>query len=77
MYLPLAIEIANDRTREAEMVARRREAGRAAAGSPEGPRRPSRVRRLAARPFSALADATHAMSEAATTAATLIMGRAN
>jgi hypothetical protein len=75
IYMPLAIEIANDRAREAELFIRRREAAReASAAAPRDPRRPSRVRELAARPVRALGDASHALSEAACSAATRIEG---
>jgi hypothetical protein len=73
IYLPLAIEIANERVREAEQLALHREAARAAAAQ-QGPRRPNRLRSLAARPVRALSDATHALSEVACTAATRIEG---
>ncbi len=76
MYLPFAIQIANDREREVEQLVLRRQAARAAAAAPRGPRRPSRLRMLAARPVRALSDASHALSEAAFTAATLIEGEA-
>jgi hypothetical protein len=77
IYLPLAIEIANERTREAERWALAAAAGRIGfAGSPLEPRRPRRARALIAVPVRALSDATHALSEAACTAATRIEGTA-
>jgi hypothetical protein len=74
IYLPLAIEIANDRMREAEREAQRRELARVAAPAPRGPGRPNPLRALVARPLS---NASHAVSEAACTAATLIEGQAH
>ena len=80
IYLPLAIEIANERSREAEHLARTAAlvaASRAAAsGVSTPPRRPSRARALIATPFRAFSDASHAVSEAACTAATRIEGPA-
>jgi hypothetical protein len=76
MYLPYAIELASEREREVRELVLRRQAARAAAAAPRGPRRPSRLRTLAARPVRALSDASHALSEAAITAATLIEGEA-
>lgn len=76
MYLPLATELANNRAREAAQFARQRELARGAAAAPQGPRRPNPLRALAARPVRALSDASHALSEAACTAATLIEGAA-
>ena len=75
IYLPLAIELANDRAREAERHALAALAGHvASSGGPVGPRRPSRARRLIARPVRAFSDASHAVSEAACTAARRIEG---
>jgi hypothetical protein len=77
IYLPLAIEIANERTREAERWALIAAAGRVGfGGSPLEPRRPNRARALIARPVRALSDATHAVSEVACSAATRIEGTA-
>ena len=77
IYLPLAIEIANERSREAEHRALIAAAGRADfAGSPVAPRRPNRARTLIARPVRVLSDATHAFSEAACSAAIRIEGAA-
>ncbi len=75
IYLPLAIEIANDRSREAAKYVQQREMARAAAPS-RGPRRPNPLRALAARPVRALGDASHALSEAACLAAIRIEGGA-
>ncbi len=76
MNLPLAIQIASDREREIQQLVQRRQAARAAAAAPGGPRQPSRLRAIAARPVRALSDASHALSEAACTAAILIEGQA-
>ena len=77
IYLPLAIEIVNERTREAEHRALIAAAGRVDfAISPMTPRRPSRARTLAARTVRAISDVTHAFSEAACSAATRIEGAA-
>ncbi|MFN8629786.1 MAG: hypothetical protein U0838_05510 [Chloroflexota bacterium] len=76
MYLPIAVELANDRTREAKRRALVTEARRAALGVPNAPRRPNRARSLIALPVRALSDASHAVSEVACTAATRIEGQA-
>ena len=78
IYTLLALELARDRAREADRHALARAAGRARGhGSPPG-RRPGSgsARALVARPVRVLADAAHALSEAACAAATLIEGPA-
>lgn len=77
IYLPLAIEIANDRSREAShraLVASLSGAGFGQPGSPR--RRPNRARTLIALPVRAFSDASHALSEVACSAATRIEGAA-
>ena len=75
LYLPIAMEIANERAREARQLALIAAARRAAAtGGPLCPRRPNRARVLIARPMRALSDASHAFSEAACSAASAIEG---
>jgi hypothetical protein len=77
IYLPIAIELANRRTRELERLALAREASYiATSANPRGPRRPNLARRALALPVRALSDASHALSEAACTAATRIEGTA-
>jgi hypothetical protein len=77
LYLPLAMELANERAREAERLARAAAFRRAGeTGSPVGPRRPNRARALAALPVRAFSDASHALSEVACSAATRIEGTA-
>ena len=76
IYLPLALEIANDRTREARHRALIASAHADFAGSPLLPGRPNRARALIARPVRAVSDATHAISEVACSAATRIEGTA-
>lgn len=77
MYLPVAIELANARTRELELRAIAAEAARTAmSANPRGPRRPSLVRHAIALPVRALSDISHALSEVACTAATRIEGSA-
>lgn len=77
IYLPVAIELANRRTRELELRALAAEASYIAmSGKPRPPRRPSLARRAIARPVRALSDASHALSEVACTAATRIEGGA-
>jgi hypothetical protein len=77
IYLPLALEIANDRTREAERLALAWLAGQVDDfGQPTKPRRPSRARALIARPVRAFSNASHAVSEVACSAATRIEGSA-
>ena len=73
IYLPLAHEIAMERSEEARR--RALAAGRSmASGGANEPRRPNRARTLLARPVRALSDASHAVSEAACSAATRIEG---
>jgi hypothetical protein len=75
IYLPVAIELANRRTRELELRALAAEASHIAmSGKPHPPFQPNLARRVIARPVRALGDATHALSEVACTAATRIEG---
>lgn len=75
IYLPLALELANDRVREARREALAHAAGHvASSGNADGPRRPSRARRLVARPVRIVSNASFALSEAACTAARRIEG---
>jgi len=77
IYLPVALELANERTREAERHALIAAAGRVAFDDPSGsPRRPSRARAILAMPVRAVSDASHALSEAACSAASRIEGAA-
>jgi hypothetical protein len=77
IYMPLAIDIVNERSREARQHALIAAAGRIEFSGPSGsPQRPSRARALVARPVRALSDASHALSEAACSAATRIEGAA-
>jgi hypothetical protein len=77
IYLPLAVEIANDRAREAERVALAWLAGQVDDfGNPRDPRRPNRARMLIALPVRVFSDVSHAISEVACTAATRIEGPA-
>lgn len=77
IYLPIAIELAKERTRELERHARAvEESYLAMHGTPLGPRRPKLARRTLARPVRALSNASHALSEVACTAATRIEGSA-
>ncbi|MHB8958925.1 MAG: hypothetical protein ACYDAN_04790 [Candidatus Limnocylindrales bacterium] len=78
IYLPIALELAQERTRELERRALAAEAAYLAmSADPRQPRRPSLVRRALARPVRALSDASHALSEAACTAAARIEGTAH
>ena len=75
LYFLIAMELANERAREARQRALIAAAGHVAStGGPLGPRRPNRARLLIARPVRALSDASHAFSEAACSAATAIEG---
>ncbi|HEY4751965.1 MAG TPA: hypothetical protein VIH37_01695 [Candidatus Limnocylindrales bacterium] len=75
LYFLIAMELANERAREARQRALIAAAGHVAStGGPLGPRRPNRARVLIARPVRALSDASHAFSEAACSAATAIEG---
>lgn len=74
IYLPLATDIAADRSREATRHARATLLREAAAGHLADPRPPRRGRRLIARPVRALSDASHALSELACTTAARIEG---
>ena len=74
MYLPIAIEIANDRAREAQKRALVAAVKGVDFAGPGAPRRPSRVRTALAFPVHAFSDASHALSEAACSAATRIEG---
>ncbi len=77
MYLPIAFELARERTRELERLAQAREAAEVAmTANPRGPRWPNRARHALARPVRALSGASHALSEAACTAAARIEGTA-
>jgi hypothetical protein len=76
IYLPIAIEIANDRVREAEHRALIAAVGGVAPGGLGSPQRPNRARSLIALPVRAFSDASHALSEAACSAATRIEGAA-
>ncbi len=77
IYLPIALELAQNRTRELERRALAAEAAYLAmSADPRGPGRPSRVRHALARPVRALSGASRALSEAACTAAARIEGRA-
>lgn len=78
IYLPIALDIANERTREAQRLALAYLAGEIDDdGHPTGPRRPSWARALLARPVRAFSNASHAVSEVACTAATRIEGAAH
>jgi hypothetical protein len=78
IYLPLALDIANERTREAKHIALMASARSASpAGKPDDPRRPNRARQLIALPVRALSDASHALSEVACVAASRIEGAAH
>jgi hypothetical protein len=78
IYTVLALEVARDRAREADRLALARVAGHVNV-HPEpdrDPRRPGRIRALAARPVRSFGDASHALSEAACSAARRIEGSA-
>jgi hypothetical protein len=77
IYLPIALELAHQRTRELERRALAAEASYfGMPGDPREPRRPNLARRAMARPVRAFSSASHALSEAACTAATRIEGAA-
>ena len=78
IYTVLALEIARDRAREADQMALARVAGHVNAYPGPGldPHRPGRVRSLVARPVRSFGDASHALSEAACSAARRIEGSA-
>lgn len=78
IYTVIALDIARERVREADRVRLVREAraAHAQATPPRRPSGPSQARALIARPIRAFSDASHALSEAACTAATRIEGRA-
>jgi hypothetical protein len=78
IYTVLAFEIARDRAREADRLTLARAAGnvRVHPSPTGGPRRPRRVRTLIARPVRSFSDASHALSEAACSAARRIEGPA-
>lgn len=78
IYLPIAIELAKERTRDLERRALAAEAASLAmSADPRGPRRPSRVRHALARAFRAMSGASHTLSDAACAAATRIEGPAH
>jgi hypothetical protein len=75
IYLPIAMDIAAERVREAERRSLAAVAGRVEfGGAPGAPRRPSRARALLAGSVRALGDATHTASEAFCAAASRIEG---
>lgn len=75
IYLPIALEIASDRAREARHLALVAAAGHVAVGGPDlPPRGPHRARSRIAGAVRAFGDASHALSEAACTVASRIEG---
>ncbi len=76
-YGIIALDLAHERAREAELAASRARLAREATEGRRStrPAQPGSIRRLIATPLRAFSDVTHAASEVACSAATRIEGR--